>query len=80
MGDVDKNGRQRYRQLNDQSQSLINPCMSTLTVIHIFNKRPVVENESQFRLKSIKYSVLVITISPQHSAIHKYTHTGYIFL
>ncbi len=63
MRDVNMEERQRSGQLNDQSQSLINPCMSTLTVSHIFNKRPVQENTAQFRIKSIKHSVLVITVS-----------------
>lgn len=60
---VNMEERQRSGQPNDQYQSLINPCMSTLTVSHIFNKRLVQENTAQFRIKSIKHSVLVITVS-----------------
>lgn len=63
MRDVNMEERQRSGQLNDQSQSLINPCMSTLTVSHIFYKRPVQENTAPFRIKSIKHSLLVITVS-----------------
>jgi len=63
MRDVNMEERQRSGQLNDQSQSIINPSMSTLTVIHIFNKRLVQGNRGQFRTKSMKPLVLVITVS-----------------
>ncbi len=66
MGDVNMEERQRSGQLNDQSQSLINPYMSTLTVSQIFNKRPVQSNSNQLSTRFWWLRYLYRTI-PQHS-------------
>ncbi len=74
MRDVNMEERQRSGQLNDQSQSLINPCMSTLTVSHIFNKIPSKKTQhnsesNQLSTRSGDYGNLYRTI-PQHSLTH----------
>ncbi len=69
MGDVNMEERQRSGQLNDQSQSLINPYMSTLTVSQIFNKRPVQSNSNQLSTRFWWLRYLYRTI-PQHSLTH----------